>query len=348
MIQGTKMSSIASRGQQETMNFSIRVALLVMISCQTSVSIRMDQQQQQHTNSILSTFQYPSLERCTSGAPPQWRKHLDAASKAHLAPVVALGTLRHLNLTPIQLQSHQGSYSSRLPQQVLVYHLQNIHNAGVTIEATFTVSNIFKKPATMNNLKPMQDVRLFYHVGASLSTTSKLITLANSGNSTGSLRGSSALQVRGQLMHPSRLMRLNGDSSLAPCALELSENELVKRVNKLFKLDQNYIIFLDQYQASQIPNQLAISRSNPSSHSFHHKLPQAPPIQPYQPGLYRAQHPYQTNPLSPQKADPLALDLGSLHPFASHELLTNQTSRSVSRILCKDCGKYRDEIDRCS
>lgn len=302
MIQGTKMSSIASRGQQETMNFSIRVALLVMILCQTSVSIRIFQQQQQHTNSILSTFQYPSLERCTSGAPPQWRKHLDPASKAHLAPVVALGTLRHLNLTPIQLQS-------RLPQQTLVYHLQNIHNAGVTIEATFTVSNILKKPTSMNNLKPIQDVRLFYHVSASLSTISASITKANSGNSTGSLRGSSALQIRGQVMHPSRLMRLNGDSSVAPCALELSENELVKRVNKLFKLNQTYIIFLDQY---------------------------------------RAQHPYQTNPLSPQKADPLALDLGSLHPFASHELLTNQTSRSVSRILCKDCGKYRDEIDRCS
>lgn len=335
----------------------------------------------QQTNSILSTFQYPVIERCTNGAPLQWRPHLDAASKAHLAPVVALGTLRHMNLTPIQLQSHHSGYNSRQQQQALMYHLQSVNNVGVTIEATFSVTNILKRPATMLNLKPLQDVRLIYHISAPLSTTSALMTLANSGNtstsdsaSTGTgtgtgtgtsgrhsasgpqTSGSSAFQIRGQMLQPNRFTRLGGDSlSPSPCTLELSEQEFTKKVNKLFKLNQNYIIFLDQSQSqTQALGSSRISAPRvlgPNAH-YYHRVAQS--SQQYPQVVNQRYHNHhsgqqqQQQSTHPQYVEAPALQLASLQPFASHEPLTNQTSRSVSKILCKNCGKYLGDGSRVS
>lgn len=324
------------------------ISLIILYIIPSSFQISSHHQ----TNSILSTFQYPSLERCVNGAPLQWRPHLDAASKAHLAPIVALATLRHINLTPVQLQSshHYSNRNQAHHHQSLVYHLQNLNNVGVTIEATFTISNVLKGSTPGQSPKAKQDIRLFYHVTASLTTTGALITLANSGNNTSNgenqARGSASISqgnnhMRSQLMHTSKLTRLNGaDSIIAPCALELSEQELVKKVNKLFKMNRNYIIYLEQLQLQQ-------QQQAQYQHSSVFNLAEARMRAPPNVIPFRGQQMANTQQVSRSYQSDSFLASGSpgyqfniLYPFASHELLTNQTSRSVSKILCKNCGKY--------
>lgn len=233
-------------------------------------------------------------QRCPNGAPVQWRPYLDAASKAHLAPVVAVAALKHLNLTPIQLSVGGDSILTgpQQQQQPIAFHAQNVNNVGVNIEATFAILSVLKRGLPMS-LNASQSIKLFYKVSASLSTTSALMTLANSqgGQDASGSRPSQAPASA----HNQHLFRQLMQRQRAPCALELSEHELVRKAGKIFKLNRNYVLFLDQA-----------------------------PSQPMRGGgLARGQP-----------------DVVGPHPFATHELMTNQTSRALRKILCKNCGKF--------
>lgn len=277
------------------------------------------------TNSLLasSATQYPSLQRCSNGAPLQWRPYLDAASKAHLAPGVVLASLQHLNLAPIQLAGGL-AHQQQLAHQQLVYHPQNINNVGVTIEATFVVASVLKKSAQMGQLKPLQTVKLLYKVSASLSTTSALMTLANSNSqpSSGSNSSDSAGGEQNSILNQSQppvqlkqqLMQRPRASEPAPCAFELSEHDLVRKVDKIFKLNQNYVLFLDQTAGA------ALAPQRPAAgHQQAHRASQG----------------------RQQVAAGGHQPAVSLHPFASHEPLSNETSRALAKILCKGCGKFQ-------
>lgn len=272
----------------------------------------------------LTPTQYPSVQRCSSGAPLQWRPYLDAASKAYLAPVVVLGTLKQLNLTPIQLtqQTRQQQHQS---QQQIAYHPQNINNAGVNIEATFAVSAILKKRLEPPMaIKLMQTIKLIYKVSASLSTTHALMKLANSNllnsssNSSNSNEANSNLFPLNQSQHQSREAQIK----MPTCALDLSEHELVKKAGKIFKMNKRYVIFLEQ-----------------SSLLSQRHFQQAPSTQ-----LNFNLNQYQNNQNKKQQqvgavnSFSLTNDL-FLHPFATHELLTNRTSRAISKILGQSSGK---------
>lgn len=268
-----------------------------------------------HNSVIQSSAQLHSgavQQRCPGGAPVQWRPYLDAASKAHLAPVVAIGSLRHLNLTPIPLLGNLGEplASSSIQQHPIAFHAQNVNNVGVNIEATFTIVNVLKR-TNPTSLNASQTIKLFYKVSASLSTTSALMTLANSNaaeqNLTQPARGLAPGAGSGQAQHQASFRQLMRRQR-APCALELSEQELEQKAGKIFKLNKNYILFLDQAglgahkagsRAQQASSRAAGASTEPST--------------------------------------------SSVYPFASHELLTNQTSRVLRRILCKNCGKLPTE-----
>lgn len=249
-------------------------------------------------------------QKCLGGAPVQWRPYLDVASKAHLAPVVAIGSLRHLSLTPIPLSSNLGeslSSSSIQQQQPIAFHAQNINNVGINIEATFSIVNVLKRTIPMN-LNASQTIKLFYKVSASLSTTSALMTLANSNAAEQNPTAQSSrvlLPPTGSGISQQHSLRQLVRRERALCALDLSEHELEQKASKIFKLNKNYILFLDQ--VSSAPHASWRSQSG----------------------------------LKPQGAAGLDGVMSQPHPFASHELLTNQTSRALRKILCKNCGKLQ-------
>lgn len=271
----------------------------------------------------------PSAERCRIGAPLQWRPHLDAASKAHLAPAVALARLAQFNLAPIQLAASTSSGQPSAQATVgrfespLSFHAQSINNVGVLIEATFQVSSVLKRAHKMVELSRGQMVRLHYRVSASLSTTSDIISLESGGNSTsGSGRPDSVARLssasgRKHLMQRARMEEL--------CALELSEHELVKKGSNLFKVGQDYVLFLDQLTT--------ISKPPTRMHLLGHS--QAPSR--HQATRFHAAQ--QQHPATSTSEVFWSYEV-SLHPFASHEPLSNQTSRSIHRILCRNCGKF--------
>ena len=257
-------------------------------------------------NSTGRLFAAQLGERCrSSGPPPQWRPHLDAASKAYLAPAIAIATLKQCNFAPIQLG---GRTSAQAAEQPLAFHAQNINNNGVNIEVTFKVHQQIKAADKSLVLLRNSTIKLVYRVSASLSTTSDIIALANSVSASQVSGQQQALKLLpAETLHsaggraPQLAQRASsGENQLAAgCALELSESELVKKGGKLFKLGQDYVVFLDRQQplgrlAQSSQRQQAVGR-------------QFAQLQP--------------------------------HAFATHEPLSNQTGRSINRTLCRNCGK---------
>lgn len=357
----------------------------------------------------LASFSLPALERCPSGAPAQWRPHLDAASKAHLAPIVALASLRQLQLL--------GSGSAH--NELLFYQLQNnINNPGLTIEATFSITSILKRPQAPpfaraapqpGQPKMPPEVRLYYHVVGpnSMASLHSLLQLANQTSSSPASKSNGASgrgqlgQLRAKTGYGSQARTVNrslakaiGDqlaSGVLSCALELSDNELNKKLARLFKLDQNYILYLDQYQSPT-----AATSSSYIAHS-HSQAKKAAHTNEHQPANSNSQHrptvirrtrannhdraaapsprhsmisnASQQSPMGaeprqaagqsleinpPEAPSPLGSTAAKLlanlneqaltpaawfYPFATHEPLNNQSSKSVSKILCKNCGK---------
>lgn len=264
-------------------------------------------QAQQHQ---LNSQALAQGDRCKIGAPLQWRPYLDASSKAYLAPVVALATLKHFNLTPIQLA---GSASSRASsRESVLFHAQNVNNVGVLIRATFQVQGVLRRTRLVD-LQAGRTIELLYKVDASLSTTSAIFALANSEQSS-----AAASKHQNQTSQPKTHQEPPSGSSFArfypqqyiqplldvdQCALELSENELVKRGGRLFKANQDYVLFLEQ----------TLRRRAINKHQAYAHQPQAV-----------------------GGNEPLAW-----HPFAAHEPVTNHTSRAIKKSLCRNCGKYR-------
>lgn len=261
-------------------------------------------------------------QQCPSGAPLQWRPYLDASSKAYLAPAVVIATLKEFSLSPIQLNSplqnyhhhqQQQQHQQQHQQQQTTYHPQDINNAGVNIYATFNRLSVHK--SRLANIS--STIRLVYRVSASLSTTTDLMQLAKSNTlspassliQTPTTNSATIVQNRfgqrlqlqavGGKLAPSAVDVTLADQQQHVCALELGEQELEKKVNKLFKKNQNYILFLDQKQHQQ--------QQSSSAHQYHYQQQQQ------QQSFY--------------------------YPFATHEPLNNQTSRALRRILCKKCGK---------
>lgn len=299
-----------------------------------------NQQQQQHQQ---QHNQQPS-ERCTNGPPLQWRPHLDVAGKAHLAPIVALGSLEKIRIVPIQLGNSQIALSNLQ---------QHVNNVGVNIEATFRVANILKK-RVQTSLNLRQTIKLVYRVSASLSTTSALSSLiSNAGNSSNQLGSEQQVSNSVEYQHRKELQQLLARQQAAAnqpevaCALELSENELVKKAERMFKINQNYILFLDQRTASvqapvgpgQQPQRFSMSPTSYNANkqqqvgaaSLH--VSNLATIRPTQ----WAQQPAE---LQQQTFWP--------HPFATHEPLTNQTGRTLRKILYKKWGKSASSSSSCS
>jgi len=307
------------------------IMLSILVGGWTLWPLRTSQAGVLMANSAVLATQYPAIQRCSGGPPLQWRPHLDVTSKAHLAPIVALATLKHLNLTPIQLTGNAILSQHQHQQQQLVYHPQNVNNVGVNIEATFSIATILKRSVPID-LNAKQNLKLFYRVSASLSTTSALMTLANSNPTSqfSSNHANSSEQTSTSSSGPAQVRQLmqasprNLEMSQASCALDLSEQELVQKANKIFKLNQSYILFLDQPAATMNLN-LNLN------HHHHQQQQQQQPMQKLQFLNRRQQQVGAVNRFGGEL---------SLHPFASHELLTNQTSRALRKILCKSCGKF--------
>lgn len=327
-------------------------------------------------NSVLATSSSSHLSapahQCPSGAPPQWRHHMDIASKAHLAPLVALGSLRHLRLTPIQLHhgavaaaaavaggQHQQALRHHAPQQVqsaestLAQHAQNVNNEGVIIEATFQIIKVIKRAqASPSVVRPMEELRLAYKVSASLSTNATLLSAATAPAALYSARMShasdAAAATRRQVQAPRAQLRTLTSAFEAQqdhvneCALELSELELERQVSKIFKLNQTYVLFLDVFarapqQAAYIPLQpLQLSPSQQQRHNSYAAPNQQQQHQLLLPQLHQRR--VVSAQLAPIALVPTAAPVQwSVHAFATHEPLTNGTSRALKRVLC--CGK---------
>lgn len=326
-------------------------------------------QTNQYTTTTTTLNSQHQLQKCSNGPPLQWRSHLDAASKAHLAPIVVLGLLYDLNLNPIELTTPTNQFQASLlqplnqqqRQQQLAYHPQNINNIGVNIEATFIVTKILKK-SLQTNLKITQTIKLIYKVSASLSTTKDLMTLINHNNEN-SIKNSTTDEQQAAITSQSLLLSNNNNhlsylnqlanqrsqQMAATCSLDLSEHELVKKGEKIFKLNQNYVLFLDQQQNSLL--------NHHQLQQHYHRQTQPHSMLEVQRaaafsggdnrngGNYQLQHlntafkNLQVGAASPYLVT-TTLDV-SLHPFATHELLTNQTSRALRKILCKNCGKFQ-------
>lgn len=244
-----------------------------------------------------------SEQHCRIGAPPQWRSYLDAASKSYLAPAVSLATLKHFTLAPLQLAGSPGATQLAGPRQQ-PFHAQNVNNVGALIEATFQITRVLKRTRLMD-LRPGQLVKLHYKVSASLSTTSDIIALANSGEQ--------------QAANWSAPTGASLQSDERPCALELTEAEL-RRGGKLFRVNQDYVLFLDQ---------LVSVRRGPAARVQQQQATSA---------TLFALHGGQRQPV--RGTESIWQPNISWHPFASHEILANQTSRLIHRILCKNCGKF--------
>lgn len=322
------------------------------------------------------------LQKCSNGPPLQWRPYLDAASKAHLAPIVVLGLLQDLNLTPIELTTPTNQFqASLLPlnqqqrQQQLAYHPQNINNIGVNIEATFIVTKVLKKSLQTTNLRVAPTIKLIYKVSASLSTTKDLMALINHNNENSTTtttdlssnnnneQQSTTATSQSLLLNNNHLssnlnqlatQRSQQMAAAATCSLDLSEHELVKKGGKIFKLNQNYVLFLDQdskFNQQQQQHQQHYHRQTLSPHSML-EVQRAAAFSGdtiRNGGNYQLQHlnAAYRNHLQVGAASPYLTTTAttihdvSLHPFATHELLTNQTSRALRKILCKDCGKFQ-------
>lgn len=303
-------------------------------------------QQQQAQHQQLATHHQ---ERCKIGAPLQWRPYLDASSKAYLAPAVALASLEHFALAPIQLASSASSSSlsspssssslSSLtgrplkslqlaaaaaanlrqlqPQASLVQHAQSVNNEGVLIEATFKVRTVLRRPARsglpfqipgpVDQLRPGRLISLHYRVSPSLATSGDILALASS---------SLEQQVNQSRPFNGGFRRQTGGGE---CALELSENELTKKGADLFKVGRDYVLFVEPAPISTAASGINLARKLPNTNSRHQQ--------------HQQQHvgTFITNLMDHQD---------QWHAFATHEPVSNQTSRSVNRVLCKNCGKY--------
>lgn len=295
---------------------------------------------QSGANSLHFKVQYPTFQRCSGGAPLHWRPHLDAASKAYLAPIVAVASLKHLNLTPIQLTGTSGSQVQNARQAQLVYHPQNVNNEGVNIEATFVILRVLKQSSPVR-LEEAQKLKLLYRVSASLSTTTAIMTLANGDIIAANSNNTSEQQVAtsGEFMShlnsiqnqrqtlnqsKSQKQRTTEQPLAGVCPLDLSEHELAKKVNKIFKMNQNYVLFLEQAFATN-------QRQQQQQHQQHQQQQQNQQQQ-----LRQRQSAQQVAQI---KSHPL-WD-APLHPFATHELLTNQTYRALREIIIKGRGKFQ-------
>lgn len=287
-----------------------------------------------NSNSLLAT-QNQTPQRCPVSVPPQWRPHLDAASKAHLAPGVALASLKHLNIVPIQVSGGLLSQQAA-PTQPIAYHPQNINNAGVTIEATFTVTAVIKRSSPSMMLQPNQTVKLLYRVSAALSTMNFSLPIGASGSNpsyapTSNKYGlpqmkntSKQQQGAGKRLTPTTLLRAASADQQQVCAFDLSEHELAKEAKKMFKVNKNYILFLDQTPAAA---QTLVANNQ--------RLKQL-----VAPAAMLAGVPQTTAPQKAMDAES-AQHQQHLYPMATHTPLTNQTSRALSKILCKNCGKFQ-------
>lgn len=244
-------------------------------------------------------------EKCRLGAPIQWRQHLDASSKAYLSPIVVWATLKNVSTVPIQLIGHNQHVLSG-PASSLQFHAQNVNSDGIHIEATFQLVQVIKKPRSVQvaSLRRAQTIKLLYKVSASLSTTNLIMTLANNHNQ------SSPRQINVINHH------LSGQQANPLCALELSESELIKMGSKLFKINQDYVLFLDQQPALTTTSLTPLAKQRKFA-------------------LNKQQSQQQ------QQHQQVSLDQeGQLNSFALHEAVNNQTSRAIHRVLnCKTCGK---------
>lgn len=271
-----------------------------------------------------STPASPTLvDNCPNGPPLQWRPHLDASSKALLAPIVVIGSLKNITFNDIQLTSSSGSSASSRQQ----IPAQSVNNLGTNIEALFSIIQVLKRPSLIGiPLKANNQIKLVYRVSPSLSTTNALQSLIETfANQTGS-SSEPTQQLNSQQIkfssrfHSTRLpAQEHQQQSMAPCALELSEQELVKKANKLFKLNQRYVLYLNQQQSGeqrQVASPAALKRP-PGRQSIHQ--PASWPVQSPEPNqIINNNYPY---------------------PFATHEQLTNKTSKALFKILCRNCGK---------
>lgn len=340
--------------------------------------------QNQHQNQLITT--YPALERCPNGTPFQWRSHMDAPSKAHLAPIVALGYLRHFNLKPIQMvqQNNAASLTAHKeaaqqqqqqilqqaslqttttgqPNQALHQLLQNVNNVGIIIEATFVMTSILKRPAftttnlninsqqanklaqqtsstttTTSRLPPVpSEVRLQYHLTSSVQAAASalLMQFANQTSATATTTTTTA-----DSRSTTRALNNNLDFVMSDqlqsdqaCSLELNGINSELELTRLFRLHQNYILYLDQSVGPKASvNRINSSLGATSSMQSKYTARAAAYNQPQQ-DVSMAAHVHSYSGLASSKF--------GLFPFAAHELLDKQTSKSVSKILCKNCGK---------
>jgi hypothetical protein len=282
---------------------------------QMGPSMLHEQQQQQQQQRAVCKI---------GGAPIQWRPYLDASSKAYLAPVVALAVLERYTLAPIQLQA--GSVRSvkgpggqsvmvaagelRSQQPTLTQHAQSVNNEGLLIEATFQLRTVLRRPAkSAADLQPGRLLSLSYKVSASLATTSELVmALANQQQQQPEQANQTTATKQQQQQQPAWPRLAPARPVSARCALELTEAELTKKGGDLFKVGRDYVLFVEP--AASVPS---MRKPYPAAAS--------------------------TSKQQQQQVASLPHEQRWL-PFASHEPVSNQTSRSVNRVLCKNCGEY--------
>lgn len=112
-------------------------------------------------------------------------------------------------------------------------HPNDINSAGILFEASFVLSKILKSPLRID-LRPEETIRLLYRTS---SSNPMMVTIAHEST---------------LLANP--IISANYRSLItktSDCAFDLQDFDSLK-----FKLNKNYVLFLDQYEHSQFPKSL--------------------------------------------------------------------------------------------
>lgn len=255
--------------------------------------------------------------QCPVGPPPQWRQHLDVSSKSFLAPVIVSGRLERTEVLSV---GHQAAGNPTSPSATSI---NGINNNGVTLEMHFRIVQAYKNSVHKSQsptLNQNELLKLYYRVSASLSTAKVLMAIANNNNNYGHQRNQAfhldnfspilnlhqtKTQTTSQQQQHQQQISSYRSINAQICALDLEEKEFSRRYKDIFRKNNTYILFLSP------------SNNNNNLH---------PPNQ------------QTTSHLLSNNNNNQML---RWHAYATHEPLTK---RSLSKVLCKKCGKYLELV----
>lgn len=262
----------------------------------------------QDTNSVLVS-QYQVGSRCPPGPPLQWRPHLDAAGKAYLSPIVALATLQSVNLSPSPVTVNSGLSHHQQQQQ----H-QQLHQYQQQQQQQQLHSSAYH-PQNINN------------AGMNIETTFQITKVLKNPNKT-SLEPKQIVKLFYKIS-PWLSSNMDLMSSLNVTSRVAGSTSVIESISSNFEQKRrraeavNCALELSEHELLRKANKIFIHNQKYI--------------------LYLDQNSARVSEPSLARASQYRPPTGAtyLNPFASHEMLTNQTVLALSRTLCSNCGKFQ-------